>query len=135
MELLFYTGRMLYTASADRPDQHRGTVIHVRQSRFAPAAEALAAHGEGTLDGYGLAAAYRTHLRRLWHQDRGLFLDLVEQVKSTDVTLVDEWPDEGPSPRLVLADVLRVLAAGQTRSGQSGLYVNAALSREERPAP
>jgi hypothetical protein len=47
----------------------------------------------------------------------------VEQAKTTDVTLADDWGDEGPAPRLVLADVLRVLAPGRSGAAHRGRYV------------
>ena len=99
-------------------------MIRIEHSRFAPASGDLAAFRAGTLDRYALAAAYRNHLRRLWREDRTLFLDLVEQAKAGDVTLVDEWAEEAASPRMVLSDVLRVLAAGQGGARSRGLYVD-----------
>ena len=124
---------MLRIARADSAVDHSGAVLQIERSRFAPADADLEALRAGTLDRYGFAVAYRKHLRRLWREDRTLFLDLLEQAKTMDVTLVDGWPDEAASPRLVLSDVLRVLQAQLPGISGRGLYTGAAENGRAAP--
>jgi hypothetical protein len=101
---------VLRTARADQPEQHRGTVVRVHESGFAPPL-GLRRH-----PGSAFRTAYLAHLRGLWRQDRQAFLALIDRAAGdTVLTLVDDWADEDHAPRRVLAAALKQIASRECR--------------------
>jgi hypothetical protein len=119
---------VLYLARADAPERHRGTVLRLEQSVFAPAAWEDTRRRTDRSSGPGRAAdpmafriAYVAQLRALWRRDPGAFLRVIDQATGDhDVTLVDGWGDEPHAPRRILATALKQIArtrADATRRG------------------
>jgi hypothetical protein len=106
-----YAWGVLYVARADEPARHRGAVVRVEASPFAPSLRLLRDLGAGRLDGPAFARAYLGELRHRWGLDPQPFLDLLALAAGrTDGTLVDAWGDEPYAPRRVLAAALKQLA-------------------------
>jgi hypothetical protein len=99
---------VLYLASADETGRHRGTVVVIEESPFAPPARLLEDYRNGVVDGAGFVRRYRWDLRTLWGRDREAFLRLIAGATGgADLTLVDGWGDVPHAPRRVLAAALR----------------------------
>ncbi|MGI8424398.1 MAG: DUF488 family protein, N3 subclade [Chloroflexota bacterium] len=100
-----------------------GVVIVVERSRFAPLQLHADAFRSGSITPDQFVAAYRRQLEELRQRDPNLFLDLIAQARLGDVTLADQWAGERHSPKRVLADVLREIAAEEKR--RRALHANA----------
>jgi hypothetical protein len=114
---------VLYLARADERARHRGTVVVIEQSPFAPSARLLEDYRNGVVDGAGFVRRYRWDLRALWGRDREVFRRLIAGATGgADATLVDGWGDEPHAPRRVLAAALRrvVRARRATRAPRPG---------------
>jgi hypothetical protein len=101
---------VLYLARPDERERHRGLVVVVEDSVFAPDADAVYYRRLGSLSGPAFAFGYREKLRGLREADPALFCDLVALAQRGDVTLVDGWGDDPWAPRRVLAGVLKRVA-------------------------
>jgi hypothetical protein len=111
----------LAVARLDEPAQHRGAVLPVHASVFAPPPTAVAAHRAGRLTATGFRVAYVAHLRALWHRDPQAFRAVLDQAAAGGadgpaLTLVDDWGDAPYAPRHMLAAALKQVAAAR-RSG------------------
>jgi len=105
---------VLYLAREDEPARHRGAVLHVAASPFAPSPRLLQDLGNGRLDGEAFAGRYLRELRGRWERDPRPFLDVLAAAgDGADCTLVDAWGDEPHAPRRILAAALRQIAATQ----------------------
>ena len=126
---------VLYLASADETGRHRGTVVVIEESPFAPPARLLEDYRNGVVDGAGFVRRYRWDLRTLWGRDRGAFLGLIAGATGgADLTLVDGWGDEPHAPRRVLAAALRrVAGAGRKPPRPVGPPGGAGTSRRFAP--
>jgi hypothetical protein len=105
---------LLFAPAAD-PSRHRGTVLVLASTRFAPSPRPLADYASGASDDLAFARRYTWELRQLWHddgagtapdsvlagrerprcgasasEDRSLFLDVVAQAETTDVTITHD---------------------------------------------
>ena len=99
---------MLYLARGDETGRHRGEVVVIEKSPFAPSDRLLEDYRNGVVDGAGFTRRYRWDLRALWGRDREPFLRLIAGATGgADATLVDGWGDEPHAPRRILADALR----------------------------
>jgi hypothetical protein len=107
---------VLYVADGADAAGHRGLVIAVDRSRFAPSYLLLRNHANPGLCGPDwFARRYAQELRGLWRADAGLFLDLVARARTGHLTLVDSWGDAAHAPRRALARVLAGVARWQRR--------------------
>ncbi len=105
---------MLYVARDDDPARHRGAIVQVESSPFAPSALLLRDHANGVLDGAGFTRRYIWELRQLWRRDRQAFLDVIELASGgTDCTITDDYGDAPHAPRRILAATVKQLAASQ----------------------
>ena len=83
---------MLYLARADEPERHRGAVVRLEDTVFAPPAGALRFARPDTFDVDAWRLAYTRHRRGLWRRDRAAFLTLIERATGgRELTLVDGW--------------------------------------------
>jgi hypothetical protein len=102
---------MLYLAREDEPERHRGVVVRVEASPFAPSALLLRDHAVGVVDDQGFTRRYIWELRQLWNRDRRTFLGVIELASGgTDCTVTDGY---GDAPRRILATALKQLARTQ----------------------
>ena len=102
---------MLYVAREDEPERHRGTVLRVHQSVFAPSEDALRFARPEASDPTSFRVVYVRRLRELWRSDPGTFLTLIELASGgQDLTLVDDFGDADYAPRKILAAALKQLA-------------------------
>jgi hypothetical protein len=108
---------VLYLARADDRAAHRGTVVAVERSVFAPPAALAAAAAAGTGGPTAFRLAYVARLRAVWRRERGAFLALIGQARVGDVTLVDGFGDVGHAPRRILGATLKQIAATE-RAGE-----------------
>ena len=107
---------MLYLARADEPAHHRGWVLRLERSVFAP--EALARTAP---DATAFRVRYIAQLRSLWRRDPGAFLRVVDQATGAhDLTLVDGWGDAPHAPRKILATALKQIARTQRDAARRG---------------
>ena len=104
---------MLATARAKDTELHRGTLLDVSQSSFAPAPALVHDLAYGTIDDAQFAAQYALQLRQQWATNPLPFRQVIEQAKWGDVTLVDTWPPDPHAPRRVLAGILARIARGK----------------------
>jgi hypothetical protein len=109
---------VLYLARRDDPERHRGLVVAVEESVFAPTADAVAYRRLGSLSGPAFALGYRERLRGLRAADPALFRDLVALARAGDVTLVDGWGDDEWAPRRILAGFLKRVAWEQRQEAR-----------------
>jgi hypothetical protein len=115
---------VLYLARADEPERHRGVVVRLEDTVFAPAEDSLRFVRPDAFDVDAWRLAYTRHLRGLWRSDREAFLALIEQATAgSDLTLVDGWGDADYAPRRILGATLKQIA----RSGRDA-------ARRMRPA-
>jgi hypothetical protein len=97
---------VLYVARADRPERHRGAVVPVHRSAFAPPAGLRRDRPDA------FRVGYLEFLRRLWRHDRVAFLALIDGATGgRDLTLVDDWGDLDHAPRRILAATLKQIAS------------------------
>jgi hypothetical protein len=105
---------VLYVARADEPERHRGAVVRVGSSPFAPSAVLLRDHANGVVDGSGFTRRYIWELRQLWNRERRTFLDVIERVSGgTGCTITDGYGDVPHAPRRILATALKQIAKTQ----------------------
>ena len=104
---------MLATARTKDTALHRGTLLDLGQSPFAPAAALVHDLAYGAIDETEFAARYALQLRRQWTANPIPFRQVIEQAKRGDVTLVDTWQPGPHAPRRVLAGVLARIANGK----------------------
>ncbi len=113
---------MLYVARQDDPARHRGTVVLLHESAFAPPPDAVREHRLGRLSAAAFRSTYLDHLQALWRQDPEAFLRLIALASGESgtialtsgkgcLTLVDDWGDEAHAPRHILAATLKQIAA------------------------
>ena len=118
---------MLYLARADDPASHRGTVLRLEQSVFAPAPPAAPGPRDRSrrrpdpADPMAFRIAYVAQLRALWRRDPGAFLRVIDQATGGhDVTLVDGWGDAPHAPRRILATALKQIARTRADAARRG---------------
>lgn len=115
-------------ARQDDPARHRGAVVRLQESVFAPPEAAVAAHRLGTLSATAFRIVYLDHLLALWRQDPEAFLRLIALASGESgaiaftsgqgcLTLVDDWGDEAHAPRHILAAALKQIAT-RRRDGE-----------------
>jgi hypothetical protein len=105
---------VLYVAREDEPERHRGTVVRVHRSVFAPSAEDLRFVRPGASDSASFRVVYVRRLRELWRADPEAFLTLIELASGgQDLTLTDDFGDVDYAPRRILAAALKQLAKTQ----------------------
>ena len=105
---------MLYVAREDEPERHRGVIVRVEASPFAPSALLLRDHASGAVDGQAFTRRYIWELRQLWNRERQLFLGVIELATGgTDCTITDAHGDEAHAPRRILATALKQIAKTQ----------------------
>ena len=105
---------MLYLAREDEPERHRGTVLRIPESVFAPPEGALRFVRPDVFDVDGWRLAYTRHLRERWRSDPGAFLALIELATGGgDLTLVDGFGDVDYAPRRMLGAALKQIAKSQ----------------------
>jgi hypothetical protein len=98
---------VLYLARADEPEHHRGRVLRLEGSVFAPEAPLVP-------DATTFRVRYIAQLRGLWRRDPAVFLRLIAQATGrNDLTLVDGWGDAPHAPRRMLATALKQIARTQ----------------------
>ena len=102
---------MLYVAREDEPERHRGVVLRLQDSVFAPPEHVRRCVRPGAVNVDGFRVEYLRYLRALWRRDPGAFLTLVELASGgQDLTLVDDYGDADYAPRKILAAALKQLA-------------------------
>jgi hypothetical protein len=104
---------VLYLAREDEPERHRGTVVRLRDSVFAPPAEALrfVRLDAPDVDVDAFRVAYLRHLRALWRKHPEAFLRLIERARGGhDLTLTDDFGAAAHAPRRILGAALKQLA-------------------------
>jgi hypothetical protein len=104
---------VLYLAREDEPERHRGTVVRLRVTVFAPPAEALrfVRLDAPDVDVDAFRVAYLGHLRALWRNDPGAFLRLIERATGgADLTLTDDFGDAAHAPRRIVGAALKQIA-------------------------
>ena len=104
---------MLATARVKDTALHRGTLLELSQSSFAPAAALVHDLAYGSIDDAEFAERYALQLRRQWATNPLPFRQVIEQAKQGDVTLVDTWQPGPHAPRRVLAGILARIAKGK----------------------
>jgi hypothetical protein len=105
---------VLYLARADEPARHRGVVVRLQDTVFAPPAGALRFVRPDVFDVDGWRLAYTRHLRELWRSDWAAFLTLLELATGGgDLTLVDGFGDVDYAPRRILGAALKQIARTQ----------------------
>lgn len=105
---------MLYVAREDEPERHRGAVVRVEASPFAPSELLLRDLASTAVDGAGFARRSVWELRRPWLRDRRVFLDTIALATGgTDCTLTDAYGDAPRAPRRILAAALKQTVASQ----------------------
>jgi hypothetical protein len=132
---------VLYLAREDEPERHRGTVLRIPESGFAPPEGALRFVRPDVFDVDGWRLAYTRHLRELWRSDRAAFLTLLERATGGgDLTLVDGFGDVDYAPRRILGAALKQIAKAQrdealrrARRGQGTARVGAPPDPPGRP--
>jgi uncharacterized protein YeaO (DUF488 family) len=102
------------TALSKDTTSHRGTLLDVARSSFAPSAALRRTLAQGAVDEETFAESYALELRLQWARDPLRFREVIEQAKAGDVTLVDTWVVGAHAPRRVLAGVLAQIARGRT---------------------
>ena len=103
---------MIFVARKDEAEAHRGRLLDVEQSAFAPPPPLQPTNAFSAtryLSSTAYARAYLEHLHRLWKSEPHLFDELVRESEEADVTLVDAWHEQPHAPRKVLAVVLKRL--------------------------
>ena len=108
---------MLCTARTKDTALHRGTLVDVTQSTFAPSTTLRRALASGSVNDEAFAERYALELRQRWSLNPLPFREVIAQATSGDVTLVDTWGDVRHAPRRVLARVLAQIA----RSAATGV--------------
>jgi hypothetical protein len=128
---------VLYLARGDETGRHRGEVVVIERSSFAPSDRLLEDYRNGVVDGAGFTRRYRWDLRALWGRDREAFLRLIAGATGgADATLVDGWGDEPHAPRRILAEALRrIVRARQRARERSVTPVPAGAGRPPRSHP
>jgi hypothetical protein len=125
---------VLYLAREDEPARHRGTVVRIAASPFAPSTRLLQDVGNGAIDGPAFARRYLRELRGLWEHDQQPFLDLIALASGeADCTLVDAWAEERYAPRRILGAALKQLAT--TRQHEAKRTARRAAPQTPRRAP
>jgi hypothetical protein len=92
----------LYVARQDDVARHRGTVVRLHASAFAPPPDAVRDHRLGRLRAAAFRSLYLDHLQALWRQDPEAFLRLIALASGESgaiartsgkggLTLVDDW--------------------------------------------
>jgi hypothetical protein len=101
---------VLFVARRDDPAAHRGELLDVERSPFAPPASLLDAYRSGQSgNGIAFTRSYLEYLHQLWKKEPALFHFLVSQSEAGNITLVDSWHEQPHAPRKVLAVVLKRL--------------------------
>jgi hypothetical protein len=105
----------LYLAREDEPERHRGTVLRIHESVFAPSEGSLRFVRPGAFNVDVWRLSYTRHLRELWRSDPEgdpeAFLGLIELASGGgDVTLVDDFGDADYAPRRILGAALKQIA-------------------------
>lgn len=103
---------MLATAQTKDTVRHRGRLLEVTRSSFAPSATLRRDLARGTLDEAAFAEQYALELRQQWVANPLPFREVIDQAKTGDVTLVDTWQSGLHAPRRVLAGILARIARG-----------------------
>ena len=104
---------MLATARFKDTALHRGTLLDLAQSPFAPSAALIHDLAYGTIDDARFAEQYALELRQQWTTNALPFRQVIDDAKRGDVTLVDTWPPGPHAPRRVLAGILARIAKGK----------------------
>ena len=105
---------MLYVAREDEPERHRGVIVRVEASPFAPSAMLLRDFASGVVDGQAFTRRYIWELRQLWNRERRVFLDVIGLATGgTDCTVVDGYGDVAHAPRGTLATAIKQTAKTQ----------------------
>ena len=105
---------MLYVAREDEPERHRGVIVRVEASPFAPSAMLLRDFASGAVDGQAFTRRYIWELRQLWNRERRVFLDVIGLATGgTDYTVVDGYGDVAHAPRRTLATAIKQTAKTQ----------------------
>jgi hypothetical protein len=103
---------VLATAHTKDTVRHRGTLLEITRSSFAPSTTLRRDLARGTLDEAAFAVQYALELRRQWTVNPLPFHEVIEQSKAGDVTLVDTWQSGPHAPRHILAGILARIARG-----------------------
>jgi uncharacterized protein YeaO (DUF488 family) len=104
---------MLVTAQTKDTVRHRGTLLDVTHSSFAPSPPLRRELAQGTIDDDTFAERYALELRQQWAANPLPFREVIDRAKAGDVTLVDSWGAGAHVPRRVLASVLAKVARGR----------------------
>ncbi len=109
------TGGLTVLATAQTRDtlRHRGDLLDLTHSPFAPSAALVRELAYGTIDDAQFAEQYALELRQQWAVNALPFREVIDQAKRGDVTLVDTWRPGPHAPRHVLAGVLARIAKGE----------------------
>jgi hypothetical protein len=127
---------VLYLAREDEPERHRGTVLRLQDSVFAPPADALRFVGLDSpdVDVDAFRVAYVRHLRALWRDDPAAFLRLIERATGgNDLTLTDDFGDAAHAPRRILGAALKQIA--RARRDEARRKARQAARQPPRRAP
>jgi hypothetical protein len=102
---------VLYVAREDEPERHRGTVLRLQDSVFAPPEHVRRYVRPGAVNVDGFRVEYLRYLRALWRNAPEAFLSLIERATGgADLTLTDAFGDADYAPRKILAAALKQLA-------------------------
>ena len=105
---------MRYVAREDEPERHRGVIVRVEASPFAPSAMLLRDFASGAVDGQAFTRRYIWELRQPWNRERRVFLDVIGLATGgTDCTVVDGYGDVAHAPRRTLATAIKQTAKTQ----------------------
>ena len=117
---------MLYVAREDEPEGHRGVLVRVEASPFAPSSMLLRDFASGAVDGQAFTRRSIWELRQLWNRDRQVFLEVIDlATRGTDCTVVDAYGDVAHAPRRVLATALKQIAKTQRDEARRRARVSA----------
>jgi hypothetical protein len=98
-------------ARADEPERHRGTVLRLHASVFAPPGDVLrfVRPGASNVDAFRVEDLRR--LRALWRNAPDAFLGLIAlATRGGGLTIVDDFGEADRTPRRILAAALKQLA-------------------------
>ena len=104
---------VLYLAREDEPDRHRGVVVRLQDSIFAPPEEVLrlVRLDAPDIDVDAFRVAYLRYLRALWRHDPEAFLRLIERATGgADLTVTVDFGDAPHAPRRILGAALKQIA-------------------------